>query len=68
MQNVVLEIDELNLGNFRSETDDEVMVELLGSGKQVRLSKDDVQKANPPKFDRVRIFSPWKLKDLAILR
>ncbi|PAV89637.1 hypothetical protein WR25_16678 isoform E [Diploscapter pachys] len=45
------------LGSIKSETDDEVVVELLGSGKQVRLSKDDVQKANPPKFDRVEDMS-----------
>ncbi|PAV77243.1 hypothetical protein WR25_17904 [Diploscapter pachys] len=45
------------LGSIKKETNDEVLVELLDSGKQVKLSKDDVQKANPPKFDKVEDMS-----------
>ncbi|CAB3399757.1 unnamed protein product [Caenorhabditis bovis] len=45
------------LGSIRRETNDEVVVELCDSGKQVTISKDDVQKANPPKFDKVEDMS-----------
>ncbi|CAJ0933603.1 unnamed protein product, partial [Mesorhabditis belari] len=40
-------------GSIKSEKGDELSVEICESGKMVTISKDDVQKANPPKFDRV---------------
>ncbi|CAD6193083.1 unnamed protein product [Caenorhabditis auriculariae] len=45
------------LGAIKKETNDEVVVELCDSNRQVTLSKDDVQKANPPKFDKVEDMS-----------
>ncbi|CAJ0583352.1 unnamed protein product, partial [Mesorhabditis spiculigera] len=41
------------LGSIKSENGDELTVELTDSGKNLTISRDDVQKANPPKFDRV---------------
>ncbi|XP_051994492.1 myosin-9-like isoform X2 [Xyrauchen texanus] len=41
------------VGSVKEEHGDEVMVELVDSGKKVRVSKDDVQKMNPPKFSKV---------------
>lgn len=40
-------------GSIREEYGDEVMVELSDSGKKVRVNKDDIQKMNPPKFNKV---------------
>ncbi|CAI5456207.1 unnamed protein product [Caenorhabditis angaria] len=45
------------LGSIKNQTNDEVLVELCDSGRQVTISKDDVQKANPPKFDKVEDMS-----------
>ncbi|KAJ1374675.1 Myosin-10 [Parelaphostrongylus tenuis] len=44
-------------GSIKQETNDEVIVEICDSGKTVTISKDDVQKANPPKFDKVEDMS-----------
>ncbi|VDM60142.1 unnamed protein product [Angiostrongylus costaricensis] len=44
-------------GTIKQETNDEVIVEICDSGKTVTISKDDVQKANPPKFDKVEDMS-----------
>lgn len=43
--------------NFRRETNDEVLVELVDTSRQVTISRDDVQKANPPKFDKIEDMS-----------
>uniref|UniRef100_A0A8B9K9Y1 Myosin-9 n=1 Tax=Astyanax mexicanus TaxID=7994 RepID=A0A8B9K9Y1_ASTMX len=40
-------------GSVKEEHGDEVMVELADSGKKVRVNKDDIQKMNPPKFNKV---------------
>ncbi|NXC33397.1 MYH11 protein, partial [Campylorhamphus procurvoides] len=39
--------------SIKEEKGDEVVVELAENGKKVTLSKDDVQKMNPPKFSKV---------------
>uniref|UniRef100_A0A8C2TVT1 Myosin heavy chain 11 n=1 Tax=Coturnix japonica TaxID=93934 RepID=A0A8C2TVT1_COTJA len=39
--------------SIKEEKGDEVTVELQENGKKVTLSKDDVQKMNPPKFSKV---------------
>ncbi|KAK6766355.1 hypothetical protein RB195_025951 [Necator americanus] len=44
-------------GSIKQETNDEVIVEICDTGKTVTISKDDVQKANPPKFDKVEDMS-----------
>ncbi|XGW32496.1 hypothetical protein V3C99_017221 [Haemonchus contortus] len=44
-------------GSIKKETNDEVIVEICDTGKTVTISKDDVQKANPPKFDKVEDMS-----------
>ncbi|KAI5087447.1 myosin-9 [Silurus meridionalis] len=41
------------VGSLREEHGDEVVVELSDSGKKVRINKDDIQKMNPPKFNKV---------------
>uniref|UniRef100_A0AAR2KTR7 Myosin-9 n=1 Tax=Pygocentrus nattereri TaxID=42514 RepID=A0AAR2KTR7_PYGNA len=40
-------------GSVKEEHGDEVLVELADSGKKVRVNKDDIQKMNPPKFNKV---------------
>ncbi|XP_066531142.1 myosin-9 [Hoplias malabaricus] len=40
-------------GMIKEEHGDEVMVELADSGKKCRVNKDDIQKMNPPKFNKV---------------
>uniref|UniRef100_A0A8R1I4E6 Uncharacterized protein n=1 Tax=Caenorhabditis japonica TaxID=281687 RepID=A0A8R1I4E6_CAEJA len=45
------------LGSIKRETNDEVLVELCDTGRQVTISRDDVQKANPPKFDKIEDMS-----------
>ncbi|TRY55590.1 hypothetical protein DNTS_021481 [Danionella cerebrum] len=40
-------------GSIKEETGDECLVELSDSGKKVKVSKDDIQKMNPPKFSKV---------------
>lgn len=40
-------------GSLREEHGDEVVVELADSGKKIRINKDDIQKMNPPKFNKV---------------
>uniref|UniRef100_A0A4X1V9Q1 Myosin heavy chain 10 n=1 Tax=Sus scrofa TaxID=9823 RepID=A0A4X1V9Q1_PIG len=39
--------------SIKEERGDEVMVELAENGKKAMVSKDDVQKMNPPKFSKV---------------
>ncbi|XP_009079029.1 PREDICTED: myosin-11 isoform X2 [Acanthisitta chloris] len=39
--------------SIKEEKGDEVIVELAENGKKVTLSKDDIQKMNPPKFSKV---------------
>ncbi|CAI4225395.1 unnamed protein product [Auanema sp. JU1783] len=45
------------LGSIKNETNDEVVAEICETGKVVTISKDDIQKANPPKFDKVEDMS-----------
>uniref|UniRef100_A0A671R963 Myosin-9-like n=1 Tax=Sinocyclocheilus anshuiensis TaxID=1608454 RepID=A0A671R963_9TELE len=40
-------------GSVKEETGDECLVELVDSGKKIRVNKDDIQKMNPPKFSKV---------------
>lgn len=38
---------------IKGEVGDEVEVEIADTGKRVRVAKDDIQKMNPPKFNKV---------------
>ena len=38
---------------MKEEHGEEVLVELADSGKKVRVNKDDIQKMNAPKFNKV---------------
>ncbi|XP_013864338.1 myosin-9 isoform X2 [Austrofundulus limnaeus] len=40
-------------GSLKEEHGDECVVELIDSGKKVKVNKDDIQKMNPPKFSKV---------------
>uniref|UniRef100_A0A3Q3KRF8 Myosin-9 n=1 Tax=Monopterus albus TaxID=43700 RepID=A0A3Q3KRF8_MONAL len=40
-------------GSVKEELGDECVVELTDSGKKVKINKDDIQKMNPPKFNKV---------------
>ncbi|XP_053710982.1 myosin-9-like isoform X1 [Synchiropus splendidus] len=40
-------------GSVKEELGDECVVELTDSGKKVKVNKDDIQKMNPPKFNKV---------------
>ncbi|XP_056264311.1 myosin-9-like [Pseudoliparis swirei] len=40
-------------GSVKEEQGEECVVELNDSGKKVKVSKDDIQKMNPPKFSKV---------------
>ncbi|GMT07362.1 hypothetical protein PENTCL1PPCAC_29536, partial [Pristionchus entomophagus] len=40
------------LASIKNETGDEVLVEVTETNKTTTCSKDDIQKANPPKFDK----------------
>uniref|UniRef100_A0A0K0G4P8 Myosin heavy chain n=1 Tax=Strongyloides venezuelensis TaxID=75913 RepID=A0A0K0G4P8_STRVS len=40
-------------GSIVEDHGDDVIVEILETNKKIRLSKDDYQKMNPPKFDKV---------------
>uniref|UniRef100_A0A672GL66 Myosin-9 n=1 Tax=Salarias fasciatus TaxID=181472 RepID=A0A672GL66_SALFA len=40
-------------GSVKEEQGDECLVELTDSGKKVKVNKDDIQKMNPPKFNKV---------------
>ncbi|XP_047189999.1 myosin-9a [Scophthalmus maximus] len=40
-------------GSVKEENGDECVVELTDSGKKVKVNKDDIQKMNPPKFNKV---------------
>ncbi|KAL7890987.1 hypothetical protein AOLI_G00004630 [Acnodon oligacanthus] len=40
-------------GSIKEEKGDECLVELSDSGKKIKVSKDDIQKMNPPKFNKV---------------
>ncbi|VDN06059.1 unnamed protein product [Thelazia callipaeda] len=40
-------------GSIKEDRGDDAVVELADSGKRLTLSKDDLQKMNPPKFDKV---------------
>lgn len=40
-------------GSLKEEAGDECVVELTDSGKKVKVNKDDIQKMNPPKFNKV---------------
>ncbi|MFH4974130.1 hypothetical protein AB6A40_000839 [Gnathostoma spinigerum] len=40
-------------GSIKEDRGDDVVVEIVETGKKQVLSKDDVQKMNPPKFDKV---------------
>lgn len=39
--------------SIKKENGDEVEVELAETGKRVMILRDDIQKMNPPKFDKV---------------
>jgi len=39
--------------SIKGEKNDEYIVEIQDTGKQMRVYKDDVQKMNPPKFSKV---------------
>ncbi|XP_069503219.1 myosin-11 isoform X2 [Ambystoma mexicanum] len=39
--------------SIKEEKGDEVLVELVDSGKKITVGKDDIQKMNPPKFSKV---------------
>lgn len=38
---------------LKNERNDEVEVEITDTGKRISVNKDDIQKMNPPKFDKV---------------
>ena len=38
--------------SIKADRGDEVLVELIDTSKQELVSKDDIQKMNPPKFDK----------------
>ncbi|TMS23270.1 Myosin-9 [Larimichthys crocea] len=40
-------------GSVKEEHGDECVVELTDSGRKVKVNKDDIQKMNPPKFNKV---------------
>ncbi|KAM4594319.1 myosin-9-like [Fundulus diaphanus] len=40
-------------GSVKEEKGDECLVELADSGKKVKVNKDDIQKMNPPKYNKV---------------
>ncbi|XP_037620821.1 myosin-9-like isoform X2 [Sebastes umbrosus] len=40
-------------GSVKEEQGEECLVELTDSGKKVKVNKDDIQKMNPPKFNKV---------------
>ncbi|XP_075870147.1 myosin-9-like isoform X2 [Nelusetta ayraudi] len=40
-------------GSIKEEHGEECVVELMDTGKKVTVSKDDIQKMNPPKFNKV---------------
>uniref|UniRef100_A0A0R3S3V9 Myosin heavy chain, nonmuscle n=1 Tax=Elaeophora elaphi TaxID=1147741 RepID=A0A0R3S3V9_9BILA len=40
-------------GSIKEDRGDDAVVELVDNGKRLTLSKDDLQKMNPPKFDKV---------------
>ncbi|KAF4080350.1 hypothetical protein AMELA_G00169200 [Ameiurus melas] len=40
-------------GSLKAENGDECTVELTDSGKTIKVNKDDIQKMNPPKFNKV---------------
>ncbi|XP_041959713.1 myosin-9-like isoform X1 [Alosa sapidissima] len=40
-------------GSIKEEKGDECIVELADSGKKIKVNKDDIQKMNPPKFNKV---------------
>ncbi|KAM9770572.1 myosin-9-like isoform 1-T1 [Menidia menidia] len=40
-------------GSVKEEKGEECVVELVDSGKKVKVNKDDIQKMNPPKFSKV---------------
>ncbi|XP_071361290.1 myosin-9-like isoform X2 [Trachinotus anak] len=40
-------------GSVKEEHGEECVVELVDSGKKVKVNKDDIQKMNPPKFNKV---------------
>lgn len=39
--------------SIKKENGDEVEVELAETGKRITILRDDIQKMNPPKFDKV---------------
>lgn len=39
--------------SIKGDRNDEVEVELAETGKRILVLKDDIQKMNPPKFDKV---------------
>lgn len=41
------------VASLKGDKGEDVIVELQGSGKKVQISKNDVQKMNPPKFTKV---------------
>ena len=40
-------------GSIKEETNDTVTVEIVETGHRMTVSREDVQKMNPPKFDKV---------------
>uniref|UniRef100_A0AC35U3J5 Myosin motor domain-containing protein n=1 Tax=Rhabditophanes sp. KR3021 TaxID=114890 RepID=A0AC35U3J5_9BILA len=41
------------VGSIKEERNDDAVIDILDTGKTITLSKDDYQKMNPPKFDKV---------------
>jgi Myosin N-terminal SH3-like domain len=39
--------------SIKGERGDEVEVDIAETGKRIKVNKDDIQKMNPPKFDKV---------------
>ena len=53
---------------IREEKGDEVVVEIQETGKHVRVNKDDIQKMNPPKYDKTEDMAELTcLNDAAVL-
>ena len=54
--------------SLKSDKGDEVVVELQESGKRVTFPKNDIQKMNPPKFDKVEDMADMScLNEAAVL-
>ncbi|GAB0099173.1 Myosin, N-terminal, SH3-like [Sergentomyia squamirostris] len=50
---VVVFLEGFVAASIKGENNDEVEVEVADSGKHMMVLRDDIQKMNPPKFDKV---------------